>query len=472
MIFWLFVIFICALGAYLRLNLLFYPHSIHVDEARVALNIIDRSYLGLFKPMDFEQVAPPLFLVICKFFYTFIKFNYTSFFSDILLRFFPCISGILVIPAFGYLLQKLFKNKLLTIIGMFLLAINPAAISFSAKLKQYSTEMLVSVIILITFIKIHPGKTHLKNSLYFLLLGFMNFFSMTALFFYPGGIAYLLMKHKQKTKQLVLCTIPLIILIILNIYFILSVYNVHYNIMSGFWEANFIAKPYNFIKTMLNELFRINFYIVLIPFILGTLLLLKKNLKDFLLIASPIPIIYLLSIINYYPAEERLLLFILPCVLTLCLYSIKILFLTRRNYYIVFMLFVILVINYMIHISQFKYASIHRATSVGLQMFEYLKNDFKNDGIILSDKLNLYTCKYYERYYKKQNINVSEFNIEKLKSGIYYLVIPSYALKRADIVQIDNFLKSDGKINFIEIIPFIVPTYTGLHRGLYVKFNL
>src|SRR5512135_269137 len=36
--------------------------SLSLDEARVALNIAGRSFMGLLRPLDYDQAAPPLFL--------------------------------------------------------------------------------------------------------------------------------------------------------------------------------------------------------------------------------------------------------------------------------------------------------------------------------------------------------------------------------------------------------------------------
>ena len=115
-------------GLYLRLKVLLFGHGFQTDEANLALNIIERNYLQLFLPLDNIQVAPPGFLVLSKLLYGFVKYNYTPYFSDILLRIIPFISGIVAIPVFGYLLYRLFRNKLIVVMGMFLLSITPVAI--------------------------------------------------------------------------------------------------------------------------------------------------------------------------------------------------------------------------------------------------------------------------------------------------------------------------------------------------------
>ena len=48
------------------INLL-YGRPLFLDEANVVRNLYDRSYTDLFRPLDYEQYAPPLYLVTTKF---------------------------------------------------------------------------------------------------------------------------------------------------------------------------------------------------------------------------------------------------------------------------------------------------------------------------------------------------------------------------------------------------------------------
>ena len=109
-----FFILIFCIGLFFRLKLYFLNLSFHCDEANLALNLISRSYPELFLPLERLQVAPPFFLDLSKIFYQFAFFNFTPRVSDLMLRLIPLVSGIAAIPAFGFLLQRLFKNKFIT----------------------------------------------------------------------------------------------------------------------------------------------------------------------------------------------------------------------------------------------------------------------------------------------------------------------------------------------------------------------
>ena len=59
----LYAVWLCvALGTVVRLRLYLARRALWFDEAAVALNVVDRSFLELLAPLDFRQTAPPLFL--------------------------------------------------------------------------------------------------------------------------------------------------------------------------------------------------------------------------------------------------------------------------------------------------------------------------------------------------------------------------------------------------------------------------
>ena len=103
----------------------------HHDEANLALNMMGHSYLGFFIPLDRNQVCPPFFLIFSKLIYNLVKFNYNAEFSDMLLKFFPLVSGITTLFLFPVLLNSIFANKLLNILGTLFLALNKVAIFYS-----------------------------------------------------------------------------------------------------------------------------------------------------------------------------------------------------------------------------------------------------------------------------------------------------------------------------------------------------
>ena len=107
------LIIIFLAGVILRVKLFVCNPSLFKDEASLAINMLDtENYLDFFKPLRFLQVAPPFFMILSKFFYNLYSINgIDALKSDMLLRIVPFVSGIMLIPAFGFLLKKVFNNN-------------------------------------------------------------------------------------------------------------------------------------------------------------------------------------------------------------------------------------------------------------------------------------------------------------------------------------------------------------------------
>jgi hypothetical protein len=80
---------VVALGIILRLRQYFANRSLWVDEASLALNIVNRTFGALTLPLDYNQGAPIGFLFIEKFSVLILGNNEFS------LRLFPLFSGLL-----------------------------------------------------------------------------------------------------------------------------------------------------------------------------------------------------------------------------------------------------------------------------------------------------------------------------------------------------------------------------------------
>ena len=139
---------IVAIGVFLRLFHYFYNRLLWVDEAMLSLNVINYSVMQLFSPLVNPFQIPPIgFLLIEKFAVMVIGSN------EFGLRLFPLAAGISSLIGFGYLLKN-YVNKKSSIIATYLYAISVTLIYYSSEVKQYSSDALVTVLLLIGAIKL------------------------------------------------------------------------------------------------------------------------------------------------------------------------------------------------------------------------------------------------------------------------------------------------------------------------------
>lgn len=467
----------CA-GLFFRLKLYFLNLNLHMDEANLALNLIDRSYLGFFKPLQHLQIAPPLFLVLSKFIYQFSLFNFVPRFSDLILRLIPLVSGIAAIPAFGYFLKKLFKNKFITGFGMLLLAISPAAISYSSIFKQYSTELLITVLMLILFLKINFEK---KNFSYFLLLGLTQFFSMSSFFVMAGGFSYIILKAFQQKKLkeffkgFAYFLVPALLYILI---FLIPVYSSQYADMADYWNLSFsmASNPFDYLKVLLFYLFRIHavtflsLYLVFSAIIMGI-----KNFKLFSLTISPLLITYFAVILKQYPLDERFVLFLLPLIVITLLYPLV--FIPEKIYHSRGWIFQIILLCLLVF-GSLKLPPVEAIVvkqETGRDVWEYLNEHYDaKTPIIIGHSLsaNLYYRMFYIHSLKIYNAALADNWAEVLKSlpdGDYYLVISRYEQYGEDFAlalsQYADILEQK------EFKPSRMPDVQGVKSGRLIKIR-
>ena len=133
-------IFLIGLGVLLRTAQYAGNLSFWVDESALALNIIRKSYGELLNPLDYHQAAPVGFLLLEKYVSLHLGIGEYS------LRLVPFLSGIASLPVFHALARKSLPKAAIPW-ALFLFAIAGPLVYYSAEMKQYSSDVLVTMVI-------------------------------------------------------------------------------------------------------------------------------------------------------------------------------------------------------------------------------------------------------------------------------------------------------------------------------------
>ena len=156
----------------------FLDRSVWLDEAWVANSMQAESLRGALYYDAWLQTSPPLFIVLGRF------FLYLFGTSNVALRALPAFSGIIAVFLFSYVaLRQLRLNFALLALLMFVFS--PQAILYSQSIKQYSTDVLATIGVLLL------GQIYLEKlshrSFYWLLGGIVvfSFLSYPAMLFFP-----------------------------------------------------------------------------------------------------------------------------------------------------------------------------------------------------------------------------------------------------------------------------------------------
>ncbi len=134
---WAFVV----LGVTIRVVRLLLVHPLWGDECFVAANLIDRGYLGLLRPLDYEQVVPILFL------WAQLSITRVVGFSEWSLRLLPTFCAIASLFVFRHLASRLMKGMPL-LMGVAIVAVSINPIRHGGEAKPYAVDFLASTVLL------------------------------------------------------------------------------------------------------------------------------------------------------------------------------------------------------------------------------------------------------------------------------------------------------------------------------------
>jgi 4-amino-4-deoxy-L-arabinose transferase-like glycosyltransferase len=163
-------------GAIMRLSYL--DRSLWLDEAWVANSVQSPTLHEAFYYDDWLQTTPPLFVVMSR--------VITALFgtSNMAFRIFPAVAGIISVLLFGFIAFRLLKPNY-AMIATLLFVFNPRLILYGQSLKQYSTDVLSTVIFIVAGYMYMTKRT--DRAFYVLLASFvaLSFLSYQMIVFFP-----------------------------------------------------------------------------------------------------------------------------------------------------------------------------------------------------------------------------------------------------------------------------------------------
>jgi 4-amino-4-deoxy-L-arabinose transferase-like glycosyltransferase len=296
------------LAAALRFRQYFANRSLWLDEAKLSLNILHRSFAQLWQPLDYHQGAPVGFLGIEKWAVT------TFGTSEYALRLFPLLAGTVSIFLF-YLLARRVVRSTAVPLALALFAISPVLIYYASEVKQYSSDVAFALLLV-----------YLAVTERILLLGICGavaiWFSHPAVFVLGGIFGVLLLRHWRNWKVHVAGTLWVSSFAVC--YFVLLRKLSQDATLLAYWQQNFMPFPPNpkWFEDSFFHLFSASAALrftglAAFVFLCGGVSLWKRNRETQLLLLSPVVPTLLASAVHKYPFGGRLALFLVPILLLL-----------------------------------------------------------------------------------------------------------------------------------------------------------
>lgn len=134
-------VLVMVAGAVLRGRHFFFDRDLWLDEAMLALNIVNRGFGGLLQPLELNQAAPLGFLYLSKI--ATLLFGQT----ELAFRLVPFLASLATLPLF-YLLVRSILGVRGALFALTLLAISPTAVEYAGEAKQYAFDLLAAIVVL------------------------------------------------------------------------------------------------------------------------------------------------------------------------------------------------------------------------------------------------------------------------------------------------------------------------------------
>lgn len=334
------------IGVAIRLRMYLADRSLWRDEASLSLNVIHRSFGGLFRPLDYDQGAPVGFLLIQKLAVTLFGSG------EFVLRFWPTLVSILALPLF-YRLCRLLLNCRGALIALAVLAMSANNSFYWADAKQYSTDVFVTVGLLLCAAEAFkdssgdPSKNTRRTITLIIAGAVAIWFSHPAVFVLSGiGLAAVVRWFVQMSRRG-----AAEIFLLAAVWGASSLANyllclrrlAHSDYLQRYWSETAVAfaplpasiESLIWYKRHFFELFQYPFAqalegLVALAFLLGVALIFHRRKAVLAMLLVPIFAALAASAVHQYPFDSRLLLFVVP--LTTIAVAAGLDFLCRGNY--------------------------------------------------------------------------------------------------------------------------------------------
>jgi hypothetical protein len=295
-----------AVGAVLRIAQYAFNRSLWLDEASLAMNIVGRSFQQLTQPLSYGQGAPLAFLTIEK------AMTQVLGTGEYALRLFPLVAGLLSLWIFDRVARRVLLPAA-HLFGLALFATLDPLIYFSSELKQYSSDVMVALLLL--WMALHVERRRFDYAALLLATGVgaaAIWFSHPAVFVLAGiGSTWFVSRLRQKQWRGALALAGVGSLWVGS--FVASYEVTLSNLivspeLQSFWSNKFVLEG----SATPGLSFLIHSDLALaIPMLTGVFLLRSRDQLRSMLVL-PACFAFVAAVLHMYPFTGRLILFLLP----------------------------------------------------------------------------------------------------------------------------------------------------------------
>ena len=314
---------IIALGIFLAIVQFLSGRDLWMDEAMLGLNVLTRSFLQLFRPLDFVQSAPIGFLFAEKFFVGALGM------PDYGLRLFPLGCFVASLLAFERICRWHVRNDVAALAALSLFAFSRGLVYYASEVKQYGCDVLFATLLL--GLTLAPDFTGMRKAWRLGVLGALSvFFSNSSCLMLPGvWLGWMLSERDELRTRLRNGVVAgLCWAASFAVYFALFYHDANRESMMLYWTKSAPAFPFwgmgfaeslRLVADKTGRLFLLAFgflpvaVIALAAAAVGFIRLLRRRAwSPLTLLATPMLLHLFVASLGQYPFAPRLMLYQVP----------------------------------------------------------------------------------------------------------------------------------------------------------------
>ena len=338
------ILFFLVYGITIRIAEYLDCRSIWLDEASLAVNVLDRSLSQIIKgDLDYSEAIAPLgFLSITKLF-VMIFGN-----SEYSLRGVPFICGIISFLLFYIFLKKYAFTEFSVLLAVMLFSGSTTLLRYTTEFKPYIVDVFFSLVLILYALHFFRATISKRHVFLLILLGLLALWCSYPSLFTLAGIGVALLYRilaKRDYKALFYLSVVFIIwaLFFFRLFY-LSLHRIDTPIRHDYWKYAFMPYPISSLSSQLwivDSIVSIFYYPFgfhqafcgIILFVLGNIVIFGRNRFLFWLVISPIIFAMVAAMFHRYPFSGRLVLFYVPIGFFVIAEGLSSLFYKKSNFF-------------------------------------------------------------------------------------------------------------------------------------------
>jgi len=419
------LLWIVFLGILLRLKHFLENRSLWLDEAYVAVGLSIQSFSDIFsfKPVSVDLPLPPIFfLLVEKIFISSLGNN------EYILRLFPFLCSIISIFLF-YIFLRYYAHKKYIPIALAVFALSEPLIYYAAEVKPYSSDLMFSLLLFVSVIKIKKVQLLSKEIILLASLG-----CIALLFSYPSvfilatvGISLILFYGKRKdwlsvTKMVCICFFWVAeswYLYLLSIKSMVGKDSVFIKITQQTefflpWPMGSLPDFQSFFSLFakaFNHPLGLSFsFFWMVVFFIGFISMFKKDREKNFLFSVPLLLALLASCLEKYPFGVRFLFFLVPVFFIFLIEGGDVLVRKAKKYKI-FYFFLIILLFFQPIKNMFYFLGHSRRKEESRGVMEEFAEKYKKGDAVYMNTSAKFAFGYYHGFFNlgREDLLVGEF---------------------------------------------------------------